>query len=103
MSVFGVIPIRIQSECGEKRTRITQNNLWKRTVVAEFRVNRSKLCGNCTANMSIYEILLDVWGWAGGRGGLVSVLNVQSMTRHHVEPNIDILLTRNLPFDSDVR
>ena len=26
-----------------------------------------------------------------------------AMTRHHAEPNIDILLTRNLPFDSDVR
>ena len=25
------------------------------------------------------------------------------MTRHHPEPNINILLTRNLPFDSDVR
>ena len=25
------------------------------------------------------------------------------MTRHHAEPNINILLTRNLPFDSDVR
>ena len=45
---------------------------------------------------------------------LVSVLDVQSlfffikenwictMTRHHAEPN-NILLTRNLPFDSDVR
>ena len=42
-----------------------------------------------------------------------SVLDVQSlffwkncicaMTRHHAEPNIKILLTRNLPFDSDVR
>ena len=25
------------------------------------------------------------------------------MTRHRAEPNINILLTRNLPFDSDVR
>ena len=25
------------------------------------------------------------------------------VTRHHPEPNINILLTRNLPFDSDVR
>ena len=26
-----------------------------------------------------------------------------AMTRHHAEPNINILLTRNLPFDSDIR
>ena len=48
-------------------------------------------------------------------GGLVSVLDAQSLffflkenwicatTRHHAEPNINMLLTRNLPFDSDVR
>ena len=51
-----------------------------------------------------------------GRGGeLESVMDVQSlfffikenwicaMTRHQAEPNINILLTRNLPFDSDFR
>ena len=49
-----------------------------------------------------------------GRRGLASILGVQSlffitenwicaMTRHYVESNINILLTRNLPFDSDVR
>ena len=50
-----------------------------------------------------------------GGGGLLSFLDVQSffffikenlicaMTRHHAEPNINMLLTRNLPFDSDVR
>ena len=50
-----------------------------------------------------------------GGGGLASVPDVQSlffsikenwtcdMTRHHAEPNINILLTRNLTFDSDVR
>ena len=49
---------------------------------------------------------------AGG-GELASVLDVQSLfflvkenwicavTRQHAEPNINILLTRNLPFDSD--
>ena len=26
-----------------------------------------------------------------------------AMTRHQAEPNINILLTRNLPFDSDFR
>ena len=26
-----------------------------------------------------------------------------AMTRHHAEPNVNISLTRNLPFDSDVR
>ena len=26
-----------------------------------------------------------------------------AMTRHHAEANINILLTRNIPFDSDVR
>ena len=26
-----------------------------------------------------------------------------AMTRHHAEPNINILLTKNLPFYSDVR
>ena len=55
-------------------------------------------------------MLLDVGG--GGGGGLASVLDFQSlfvfikgnwvcaMARHHVEPNINISLTRNLPFDS---
>ena len=28
---------------------------------------------------------------------------IWAMSRHHTEPNIDILLTRNLPFNSDVR
>ena len=49
------------------------------------------------------------------RGGLASVLDVQSlfffikeswisaMTRHHADPKSNILLTRNLPFDSYVR
>ena len=53
------------------------------------------------------------WTWRSG--GLANVLDVQSllffikenwiyaMTRHHAEPNINILLTRNLPFDYDVR
>ena len=48
----------------------------------------------------------------GGAVGLASVLDFQSlfvfikgnwvcaMARHHVEPNINISLTRNLPFDS---
>ena len=48
-----------------------------------------------------------------GGGRLGRVLDVQSffikgnwicaMTRHHTEPNINILLTKNLPFDSDIR
>ena len=50
-----------------------------------------------------------------GSGGLVSVLDVQSlffvikenwicaMTRYHTEPKINISLTRNLPYDCDVR
>ena len=51
-----------------------------------------------------------------GGGGLASVLDVQALfffkenwicavIRHHAEPNINILLTRNLklPFGSDVR
>ena len=52
--------------------------------------------------------------WDVGGGGLGSALDVQSlvffikenwicaMTRHHVEPNINILLKKNLPFDSAV-
>ena len=55
-------------------------------------------------------MLLDVGG-----GGLASVLEVQSflffikenwicsMTRDHTEPNINILLRRNLLFQFDVR
>ena len=55
-------------------------------------------------------MLLDVGG-----GGLASVLDVQfcfiiikenwicAMARHHAEPNIDVLLAKNLPLDSDVR
>ena len=51
-----------------------------------------------------------------GGGWLVSVLDMQSlfyffkkenwicaMTRNHAEPNIKILLARNLPFACDVR
>ena len=50
-----------------------------------------------------------------GGGGLTSVQDVQSffiiikenwicaVTRHHAEPNINMLLARNLPFDSDAR
>ena len=49
-----------------------------------------------------------------GGEGLASVLNIKSLiffvkenwicaiTKHHPEPN-NILLTRNLPFDSDIR
>ena len=55
-------------------------------------------------------MLSDAEGW-----GLANVPDVQSlfflvkknwisvMTRGHAEPNINVLLTRNLPFDSDVR
>ena len=51
-------------------------------------------------------MLSDVGEW-----GVASVLQVFFitenwiciMTRHHAESNINILLTRNLPFDSDVR
>ena len=55
------------------------------------------------------------WDVIGRRwSGLASLLDVQSlffclknwiciMTRHHDEPNINILLTGNLSFDSDVR
>ena len=57
------------------------------------------------------EMLSDVGGWGGE---LASVLEVQylffllkkigfcAITWHHAEPNISILLSRNLPFDSDV-
>ena len=53
------------------------------------------------------------WTWGGGGMGTVSECSGHSifffmkeswicvMTRH-AEPNIDILWTRNLPFDSDV-
>ena len=56
------------------------------------------------------EMLSDVGG-----GGLASVLDFQylfiftkenwisDMTKYHPGPNIDVLLTRNLPFDSDIR
>ena len=56
------------------------------------------------------------WDVVGHNGlGLASVLDAQSyicfieenwicaMTRHHIEPNINILLTRNLLFESHVR
>ena len=46
-------------------------------------------------------MLSDVGGWKVSE--LASVLDVYcAMTRHHAEPNINILLTRNLPFDSDI-
>ena len=34
---------------------------------------------------------------------VVVVVVVVFLSRHHTEPNIDILLTRNLHFNSDVR
>ena len=59
-------------------------------------------------------------GGGGGRGGLRQKWDVTgrrgvalyffikenwicAMTGHHAKPNINILVTRNLPFDSDVR
>ena len=56
------------------------------------------------------------WGFIGRKGWGVSECSRRSiftfflkknwicaMTRHHAEPNINVLLTRNLPFDSHVR
>ena len=34
---------------------------------------------------------------------LLKKIGFPPMTRHHAEPNINVLLTRNLPFDSDFR
>ena len=53
------------------------------------------------------------WGWGGGmvrqkwdvigrRGCGVSECSGRPIL-HHAKPNINILLTRNIPFDSDVR
>ena len=53
--------------------------------------------------------------YEGRKGGIASVLDGQSLffftkenwiraiTRHHTEPNLNMLLMRNLPFDSGVR
>ena len=63
------------------------------------------------------EMLSDVRGLRGGgvEWGLAGILDVQSlfflfkekwicaMTRYHAEPNINILLTRNLSFISDAK
>ena len=49
-------------------------------------------------------MLSDVRGW--GTCNLYFFIKenlIFAVTRHHAEPNINILLTRNLPFDSDVR
>ena len=55
----------------------------------------------------------DVMGRTGRGGGGVSECSgrpifikenwISAMTRHHAEPSSNILLTRNLPFNSDVR
>ena len=59
------------------------------------------------------EMLSDVGSRGGGR--LASALDVQSssflikenricaVANYHAEPNMNVLLTSNLPFDSDVR
>ena len=59
------------------------------------------------------EMLSDVRGWGGGwvskcYGRPVFLFLVKenwicAMTRHHAEPNINILSTRNLAAGSDVR
>ena len=74
--------------------------------------------------LGVIHIWRPLWGGVGvrqnemlsdvGGGGLASVLDIQSfffikenwicaMIRHHAELNINILLTRNLLFHSDVR
>ena len=53
---------------------------------------------------------LDVGGWCVSEcsGHPIFILFIKenwicAVTRYHVEPNINILLTRNLPFDLEVR
>ena len=55
-------------------------------------------------------MLSDVGGWGAsecsGRPIFFNFIKenwICAMTRHHAEPNINILLKGNLPFDSDVR
>ena len=55
-------------------------------------------------------MLPDVMGGGGGGWGVnecsgrpIFIYWICVITRHHAEPNINILVTRNLPFDSDVR
>ena len=55
-------------------------------------------------------MLSDVGGWGlsvcSGRPIFIFFIKENwfcTMTRHHAEPNIHTLLTRYLPFDSDVR
>ena len=43
------------------------------------------------------------WGGRWGRQKKGVIGRRGDMTRHHAEPNISMLLTRNLPFDLDVR
>ena len=56
------------------------------------------------------EMLSDVEGWGISECSGRPIFNffikenfIFAMTRHHAEPNINILLTRNLAFESDVR
>ena len=56
------------------------------------------------------EMLSDVGEWevSGCSGRPIFIFFTKEnwicvMTRLHAEPNINILLTRNLPFESDVR
>ena len=53
-------------------------------------------------------MLSDVGGWgvskcSGRRIVFIKENWIYAMARHHAEPDINILLTRNLPFDSYVR
>ena len=49
--------------------------------------------------------VIHIWRplWRGGDKAKMRCYRTCAMTRHHAEPNINILFTRNLPFDSDVR
>ena len=51
-------------------------------------------------------MLSDVCSKSSGRPIFIFFIKenwICPMTRHHAEPNINILLTGNLPFDSDFR
>ena len=57
--------------------------------------------------LGVIHIWYLLWGkgmeWRGGGVGGGEENWISTMTSRHAEPNINILLTRNPPFDSDVR
>ena len=71
-------------------------------IIALFYINLHRVWYTYDVHFEIRQ----KWDVISGRPIFASFIKencICAMTRHHAEPNINILLTRNLPFDSDIR